>query len=301
MKKVLLTTVTAFFAVAMLFGQVTTINDFTGSIDPEKIYGDSYEAANGMNESTVTFEDNQLKADYSFGNPDWFPRAVWYHFDQAYDMSEESVLHVKFMATDNENDSLSVRLDLWGDGAEPYNDTIREMMETNGNPWELMAANGEWYEASSDFEADNRWFCTYWGGGIDPTRIDSTKIKGFEAFVNYGDANLANMPGTLFIDYIKIAAPGVDPNEQTGVYLYGEPSPFSLAIYPTNPTDVLKVNAENPVSELTIIGVTGKVVYQESGVNQKRFDVDVSSFNDGLYVLKATDANGDVTSKKFVK
>ncbi len=297
MKRVLLTTMTAFFAIAMMFGQSEIlINDFTGTIDPDKIYGDSYDTGSGMNESTVSFEDDQLKADYSFDKPSWYPRTVWYHFEQTYDMSEKSILNVKFMATDNENDSLKVRLDLWGMGAEPYNDTIREMMETNGNPWEILAANGEWYDDTTDFEEANRWFCTYWNGGIDATRIDSTQINGFEALVNYGDDELANMPGTLYIDYIKIT-----DELGTDIYLYGEPSAFSLAIYPTTPSSLLKVNSESRVAELMIVDITGKVVYKNTNVNRKLMDIDVSSYNTGLYILNAVGVNGEVVSKKFIK
>lgn len=298
MKKLLLSMVIAFTASAMMFGQTEVlINDFTGTLDPAKIFGDNYDAAGAPNQSTVTFENNMLRADYIWNKPDWFPRAVWYHFDDYMDLSTTPVLEVKFMVEDNDNETLEVRLDLFGDGEEPVNDTIREMMETNGNPWIIVADNGTWYTEGSDFTEENRFFCTYWNGGIAPTRIDSTRINGFEAFVNAGKADLANQPGTLWIDYIEAR------DVMTGVseVIYGAKNAFGLAVYPSPTSGLLKINSENSVSRVELYNITGKLVSTIQNVNERQFEINVSDLAHGLYVTNIYDQKGQVVSKKFIK
>lgn len=291
--------VIALTASAMMFGQTEVlINDFTGTLDPAKIYGDNYETGGaGPNQSIVTFEDSKLRADYTWDKPDWFPRTVWYFFDDYADVAAVPVLEVKFMVTDNDNDSIKVRFDLFGDGAEPLNDTIRTNMETNGNPWEMYATNGEWYTKGSNFTEENRWYCTYYNTGIDPTRIDSTRIMGFQAFVNFGDNNLANQPGTLWIDYIKMR------DVMTGVeeIVYGEVNAFGLAVYPSPTSGVLKINAENVVSRVDVYNITGKLISSIQNVNERQFEINVSDLSNGMYITNIYDQKGRVVSDKFIK
>lgn len=298
MKKLLLSMAIALTAGAMVFGQTEVlINDFTGTLDPAKIYGDDYQAIDGPNQSIVTFEDNKLKADYVWDKPDWFPRAVWYNFDYI-DMSALPVLEVKFMVEDNDNETLEVRLDLYGDGEEEVDGAIQDTMETNGNPWIVTADNGTWYTVGSNFTEDNRFYCTYWGaGGIDPTRIDSTRINGFEAFVNAGKADLANQPGTLWIDYIAVR------DVMTGIeeVIYGTKNAFGLAVYPSPTSGLLKINAENSVSKVEVYNITGKLVSSISNINERQFDINVSELSNGFYIANIHDQKGQVVSEKFIK
>mgnify|MGYP006285723829 FL=1 len=298
MKKLLLSLIAVFAAGTMMFGQnEILINDFTGTLDPNTIFGDDYQAVDGPNRSVVTFEDNMLKAEYVWDKPDWYPRAVWYYFDETMDFSNTPVLEVKYMFEDNDNDSINIRFDLWGDGAEPLNDTIREMMETNGNPWEEWAINGEWYTKGSNFTEENRWYCTYWNGGIPPTRVDSTKINGFQAFTNYGDNNQANEPGTLWIDYIMVR----DVMTGTEKYLVGSKGAFGLAVYPSPVVDNLRINSENMIKRIDIFDITGKRVYTLSDVNKKKLQVNVSQFANGMYITNVYDVDGRVVSEKIIK
>lgn len=290
--------VTALFAVALVNGQgEILINDFTGTLDPAKIYGDNYDAGGAPNQSVVTFEDNMLRADYTWNKPDWYPRAVWYYFDSKLDFSESSIMEIKFMITDNDNDSIKIRFDLFGDGFQALNDTIRENMETNGKPWELYGQNGVWNTLQDDFEANNRWYCTYYGGGIAPTRIDSSKIAGFQIFANYGDNNKANQAGTVWVDYLKMT------DTPTGIdrYLIGGKNAFAVAVYPSPTSDLLKINSELEVSTVSIYNITGKLVANISNINERQFEINVSELPRGLYISNVQNAKGQVVSSKFIK
>ncbi len=298
MKKYLLFFLTLGMSAALTFAQTEVlIDDFTGTINTDLVYGDDYNTGSGPNQSIVSYENDMLKAEYTFDKPSWFPRAVWYHFEEKKDFSATPVMEISFMIEDNDNETLKVRFDLYGDGAEPYNDTIREQMETNGNPWEYVADNGEWYTLQSNFTAENRWFCTYWNGGIDPIRVDSTNIGGFEAFVQYGDDNLANMPGTLWIDYIKMK------DQITGVeeIIYGRENAFGLALYPSPAVNTLNFNSANMLSNIELVDLTGRVVRKAKDIRAFKLQMDVSGLNTGVYIAHARDMQGRSVIKKFIK
>jgi hypothetical protein len=160
---------------------------------------------------------------------------------------------IKFMVTDNFNDEIPVRFDLYGEAT--INGVVEDTVETNAAPWEYVATNGEWYELTDNFTANNRWGCTYWGGGIDRATVDSSRINGFEAFASYGNAMYNNQAGTLFIDYIKMTSAS-----GTEELLYGKVNEFSLAVYPDPASEAVTVNSENMISTINILDVTGRVV-----------------------------------------
>lgn len=267
------------------------IDDFTGNTSSG--IGEAAPQPDwGSGVSVITYENDQLKSDYSWTNADWYPRAVWYHFDEYQDFSAMPTMKIKFMVTDNFNDSIKVRFDLYGDAT--INGVVEDTVEANARPWEMMAENGTWYEVVDDFTANDRWACTYWNGGIEETVVDNTKIKGFEAFAAYGDAAYNNQAGTLIIDYIKMGYP-VGVNE----LLVGKESAYSMAVYPNPVSDALTVNAENKISTLRVFDVTGKMVETFENVNAKITQLNVSEYSNGLYFIAAQDNKGQVVSKKF--
>ncbi len=297
MKKNLLTTALFILACVFTFAQEELIIDeFTGNTS-SGIGVASGQPDWGSGVSVIDYADDQLKSDYSWLHSDWFPRAVWYDFGDYEDFSTLSVLNIKFMVTDFFNDNIPVRFDLFGDGAEPYNDTIRTRMETNGNPWTYVAENGVWYELTDDFRANNRFYCTYWNGGIPAIRVDSTMINGFEAFAHYGDAMYNGQAGTLFIDYLKMTKTSVTGTEES--ILIGSDNTFAVAVYPNPAKEYLYINAENIISEVTVYDIVGKLVMSIDGSNRKIIQIDASDLKKGMYIIKLQDTNGNIVNKKF--
>lgn len=250
----------------------------------------------GSGVSVISYENDQLRSDFNWIHADWYPRVVWYDFDDYQDLSALPYLHIKFMVTDAVNETIPVRFDLFGDGAEPYQDTIRTRMETNGNPWTFEATKDEWYALSDDFIANNRYYCTYWNGDIPATRVDSTLINGFEAFSHYGQAKYNNQDGTMFIDYIIMS----DSPTLTGIedVLLGKRNAFGLAVYPNPVADILNINAENTISAIRVMDASGKILYTGSNVNERKCTLSFSSYAKGLYVVSVTDTKGNTVNKK---
>jgi hypothetical protein len=299
MKKYLLITILMTLACVYTFGQdVQVIDDFTGNTSSGIGVAAPW-VDFGAGASTITYEDNTLRSDYSWIHSDWFPRAVGYAFNDYQDFSQLSMMVIKYLVTDGSHDSIPVRFDLYGDGASPYNDTIRTQMETNGHPFLKNAAVNEWYTDSTDFHSDNRFYCTYWNGGIAPIRVDSTKMKGFEAFASFGDAAYNGVAGILFIDYIKMRKAG---NTSIGKRIYGAENTFGLAVYPSAGNSTLNIIAERRLSTIRVIDLTGKTIFTRNNINDKRCQLNISTFNSGVYFVSAFDTEGNrVTKKVYIR
>jgi hypothetical protein len=295
MKKYLLIT-TMMTLACVIYGQsdVLLIDDFTGNTSSGIGNAEPW-VDFGAGAPTIFYENNQLRSDYSWVHSDWYPRAVGYAFYTYHNFSKLSMMVIKFMVTDDMNDTIPVRFDLYGDGATPYKDTIRTQMETNGNPFTLRAAKDTWYTDSTDFNLKNRFYCVYWNGSIAPIRVDSTKINGFEAFASYGDAFYNGHSGTLFIDYIKMRKPG---STSIGKTIYGNQNAFGLAVYTSPGNNYLNVNAENRISVLRIFDLTGKTLLLRNNVNDKKCKLNIASFKQGIYVVSAIDMEGNQVTKK---
>jgi hypothetical protein len=283
---------------SVLFGQsgVLVIDDFTGN----KSSGIGTAAPwvdFGAGAPTITYEENQLRSDFQWLHADWYPRAVGYAFKNYQNFSTLSMMVIKYLVIDEGDDSIPVRFDLYGDGAKKYLDTIRTQMETNGNPFTKTVARETWYTDSTDFRSNNRFYCTYWNGNIPAIRVDSTKMKGFEAFACYGSSNYNNKAGTLFIDFIKMRNPKATSVEKT---LFGSQNAFGLAVYPGPGNEYLNVIAEKRLSTLRVIDLTGKVLLVRNNLDNKKCQLNISLLKNGIYLVSAIDMEGNRVTKKVL-
>jgi len=75
----------------------------------------------------------------------------------------------------------------------------------------------------------------------------------------------------------------------------------NMAIYP-NPSSNGKFTLENKetIKQLTITDISGKIILQHV-TSQKKTEIDLSSYANGLYYLKLVDENNNITTKKIVK
>jgi hypothetical protein len=297
MKKYLLIT-TIMTLASVFYGQsdVLVIDDFTGNASTGIGVAAPW-VDFGAGAPTITYEDNQLRSDYNWVHSDWYPRAVGYAFNKYQNFSSYSMMVIKFLVLSDYDDTIPVRFDLYGDGATKYKDTIRTQMETNGNPFTMRVGKDKWYTDSTDFRSNDRFYCTYWNGGIDAIRVDSTKMKGFEAFASYGDASYNNKPGILFIDYIKMRKPG---STSVGKTIYGGQNAFGLAVYSSRDNNYLNINAENRLSVVRITDLTGKTVLLKNNVNNNKCQFNISSFKYGVYMVTAIDKGGNQVTKKVL-
>ena len=70
-------------------------------------------------------------------------------------------------------------------------------------------------------------------------------------------------------------------------------------IYPNPANDVINIEAEFDVEEVTIYNITGVMVYNEQ-CTMNNVQLNVSDLNSGVYFVKVVTNNGE-TVKRFIK
>ena len=73
-----------------------------------------------------------------------------------------------------------------------------------------------------------------------------------------------------------------------------------LSIYPNPTNNIINVNGLENANQLTLLDVTGKVVYTNSNITTNNITIDISNASNGLYFLQIKTANG-IDSYKVVK
>jgi len=73
----------------------------------------------------------------------------------------------------------------------------------------------------------------------------------------------------------------------------------SITIYPNPSTGIFNIVSQQNAS-VEIYDLLGKLVYNQSLVSGTN-SIDISNFNSGVYLLKATDANGNTETHKLIK
>ena len=97
----------------------------------------------------------------------------------------------------------------------------------------------------------------------------------------------------------NIAGESEHSNEVCVIYGDGvEENEVAFNIYPNPVENVLFIETEMNVEEVSIYTVTGTLIYKEVDFNSNT--IDVSEFNGGVYIMKIRTENGE-TVKRFVK
>ena len=75
----------------------------------------------------------------------------------------------------------------------------------------------------------------------------------------------------------------------------------SLNTYPNPGKDVIKVNSDNALKSLEVYDVSGKLIKKIEMQNSRSRDINISTLNPGVYLLKGLSATGETYTRKFVK
>ncbi len=74
----------------------------------------------------------------------------------------------------------------------------------------------------------------------------------------------------------------------------------SISVYPNPTKDRLTISSTDVIEHISIHNIDGRLVYEEVGLSDREFIVDVSGLQAGLYVISVTDQMGRVSTSKVV-
>jgi len=74
----------------------------------------------------------------------------------------------------------------------------------------------------------------------------------------------------------------------------------SFSFYPNPAKDHVTIDSENTIDELTIIDVTGKIVYTQQHLTNRTNSIDVSTLKNGVYFIRLK-SNTKITTSRLIK
>ncbi|WP_157208471.1 S8 family serine peptidase [Mariniflexile maritimum] len=75
----------------------------------------------------------------------------------------------------------------------------------------------------------------------------------------------------------------------------------NFLLFPNPTNDVLNIKNKEYLSTVSILDVTGKIIYFIKNINSKELQLNTSIFNSGMYFIKIKMQSGEVISKKIIK
>ena len=71
----------------------------------------------------------------------------------------------------------------------------------------------------------------------------------------------------------------------------------NVRLYPNPANETISINAEGQILSVKVLNNTGQVVYQDNGLNQHTFRIDISELSQGIYVIQLKTNKGTLIRK----
>jgi chondroitin AC lyase len=138
------------------------------------------------------------------------------------------------------------------------------------------------------------------GDGIVSLKISSAISGGspYTAFFSKENGDVANRP-LLELSYASNSAKSasgkesvlaIDLNEETdNVWVYPNPVEFEFT-----------VESKTPITQISIMDITGKTIKSMKDVKSTKLKVDVNELRQGIYFVRTTKANGSINIHKII-
>lgn len=148
---------------------------------------------------------------------------------------------------------------------------------------------------NSVFESNPNWNLFYYNATSQIASTGSDKFAlafQYESFKGVNAFSGTNRNGNWFISDVKYA-------ENSAVLsTNNEEFDNNISIYPNPVSDILEIDIANNVNvkNISLVNVLGKTVYTNTSIEA----IDVSNHAKGLYILRITDSNNLVSTKKVI-
>jgi len=141
--------------------------------------------------------------------------------------------------------------------------------------------------ATMDFVGDGAFFWSVAVGEDNQTNVSAVNINCNGEQFNYMNANWSvNRRSALSVRLIKDAPLSTNEFDKSKVIIYPNPA-----------KDYLNIKSENEITELSIIDITGKIVYLQKNISSS---INIEKLQRGLYIIKLATING-TESIKLIK
>ena len=169
--------------------------------------------------------------------------------------------------------------EVWDDVNEVYVNEYLEERDLDANMVEISQIAYDWNSVDEEWEI--YWGSTYVNTYNNDDELDEQIIENWNSFNEEWILNQKYV-----YSYIDIASVS-DYSKET------------ISIYPNPATEIISINAESDLENVSIVGMNGKTVYNMHKINSANHEVDVNFLNPGTYFV-ISKTNENQTSKKLV-
>lgn len=94
-----------------------------------------------------------------------------------------------------------------------------------------------------------------------------------------------------------------DPSNETCIMSVGvkEVSVYNTMVYPNPATDLVNIQSDLTMSRIVVINGDGQVVYEKDDVNDVRYQLNTSTYQNGIYYIKLETEKGWINEKLIIK
>jgi len=241
-------------------GDIFVFNDFDDNNTDEIFVNDD-----GTNSFTFTEFNDELKIIYDVQDADLNPHFT-ISMDRPVKLTDLQVMQIRFK-THNQSNSVNARIDLVDiNGVQTNSSTVFEL-----NP---IYSDGEYHLYEFDFE-DN-WTSNYPDYGVS---VNNNRIQKAIVYLNYGIFGTDNKIDSIWIDYIHIIKDKTLSIERNANLL-------PIQIFPNPASGILSISSPELFNQIEIYSILGKKVLAYNIEQSKIAEINISSLQNGIYLLK---------------
>ncbi len=137
----------------------------------------------------------------------------------------------------------------------------------------------------------------------DSLLVDSIKYPFMEPNESYGRESDGAETWTIFTtDPLELnPSPGKKNGvkDTVGVKDYAN-DPLTLLIYPNPTKEVVTISTTEMMEQIIVYDMTGRVIYRKEGIESQEWSIDTSSWDKGLYIVKAI-TKGQIKIAELIK
>ena len=124
--------------------------------------------------------------------------------------------------------------------------------------------------------------------------IDLSSYKGKDIFIAFRDVTGGNERGMLLLGNVKFLGQNVIFSDVKEI------SSIRTRLYPNPANDLIHVEAEEPITSVTIFNALGQNVYENCSVNEELFHLSTASLTNGVYFIRVSTPKGSAMEKVSV-
>lgn len=225
----------------------------------------------GSNSFAFSVTDNKLKTVYHVIDASLSPHFT-ISLERPVKLTDLQVMQIRFK-THNQSNSVVARIDLVDiDGVQTNSASVFKL--------EPIYSDGEYHLYEFNFEGN--WSSNYPNYG---TSVNNNRIMKAIVYLNYGFYGKDNQTDSVWIDYIHLI-------KDKTLSIKNVEGLIPIHVFPNPANDILTVSSPEAFSQIEIYSLQGKKLRSFNTNQNKVTDINISSLQGGVYILKVNNSKG---------